>query len=172
MIFLAELNGLAIHGADVGNAYLEARTKEKVYIIGGTGFGELEGHTMIIDKALYGLKSSGLRWHERLADTLRDLGFVPTRADPDVWMKKENDVYEYIAVYVDDLAIVAHDPSYITDRLIHDYKFKLKGVGPISRHLGCDYSRDFDGTLVCSPKKYIEKILTSYENMYGEKPHQ
>jgi hypothetical protein len=60
-VFLAELNNLQVHAANVGNAYLEAETKEKVYIIGGPGFGELEGHTLIIHKALYGLRSSGLR---------------------------------------------------------------------------------------------------------------
>ena len=31
VIFLAELNGLTLFQADVGNAYLEAKTKEKVY---------------------------------------------------------------------------------------------------------------------------------------------
>jgi Reverse transcriptase (RNA-dependent DNA polymerase) len=35
VIFLAELNQLELWGADVGNAYLEALTKEKFYIIGG-----------------------------------------------------------------------------------------------------------------------------------------
>ena len=69
-VFLAELNNLQLHAADVGNAYLEAETKEKVYIIGGPGFGKLEGHTLIIHKALFGLRSSGLRWHERFANTL------------------------------------------------------------------------------------------------------
>ena len=52
VVFLAELNALKLWGADVGNAYLEAKTKEKVYIIGGLGFGELEGCTLIIFKAL------------------------------------------------------------------------------------------------------------------------
>jgi hypothetical protein len=42
VIFLAELNGLEVHAADVGNAYLEARTREKVYIVGGPGLGKLE----------------------------------------------------------------------------------------------------------------------------------
>ena len=43
VIFLAELNGLELFSADVGNAYLEAKTKEKVYIIAGDGFGDLKG---------------------------------------------------------------------------------------------------------------------------------
>ena len=75
ILFLAELNGLELWSTDIGNAYLEAKMKEKVYIIAGPEFGELEGHTLIIFKALYGLKSSGLRWHEKFSDTLCDLGF-------------------------------------------------------------------------------------------------
>jgi hypothetical protein len=44
MTFLSQLNKLELWGTDVGNAYLEATTKEKVYIVGGTEFGALEGH--------------------------------------------------------------------------------------------------------------------------------
>ena len=38
-----------------GNAYLEAITSEKVYIIAGSEFGELEGHILVFSRALYGL---------------------------------------------------------------------------------------------------------------------
>jgi Reverse transcriptase (RNA-dependent DNA polymerase) len=117
VVFLAELNDLKLHATDVSNAYLEAVTKERVYIIGGTGFGELEGHTLIIYKALYGLKSSGKRWHERLYDTLHDMGFKPSKANSDVWMRKNEDIYKYIAVYVDNLAIASRNPKKITDTL-------------------------------------------------------
>ena len=113
-VFLAVLNDLQVHAADVGNAYLEAEKKEKVYIIGGPGFGELEGHTLIIHKALYGLRSSGLRWHDRFANTLRDMGFVPSKADTDIWMRRNGDIWEYIATYVDDLAIIMKDPKSFT----------------------------------------------------------
>jgi hypothetical protein len=70
VIFLAELNNLKLWGADIGNAYLEAKTKEKVFVVAGPEFADLEGHILVINKALYGLRSSGLRWHERFADTL------------------------------------------------------------------------------------------------------
>ena len=118
VIFLSELNQLELWGADVGNAYLEAYTQEKVYIIGPKGFGKLEGHTLVISKALYGLRTSGLRWHERFADTLRDMGYKASRGDPDVWMKEVNKKWEYIAVYVDDLAIASHNPKAVCDTLI------------------------------------------------------
>ena len=48
---------------------------------------------------------SGLRWHERFADVLRDMGFFLCRAEPDIWMRDCGDHYEYIAVYCDDLTI-------------------------------------------------------------------
>eukprot|EP00977_Amphora_coffeiformis_P025907 scaffold23001_cov199-Amphora_coffeaeformis.AAC.1 len=40
--FLAELNGLHLTGGDIGNAYLEAYTKEKVCTIAGPEFGPLQ----------------------------------------------------------------------------------------------------------------------------------
>ena len=76
---------------------------------------------------------------------------------------KDGSQYEYIAVYVDDLAICMKDPNSFCDTLKEKYKLKLKGVGPINYHLGCGCTRDEDGTLVADPRKYVEKILESYE---------
>ena len=39
VIFLVELNCLELMQADIGNAYLEALTKEKVFIVAGPEFG-------------------------------------------------------------------------------------------------------------------------------------
>ncbi len=64
LVFLAELNDLDVWATDIGNAYLEAKAQEKVYIIAGPEFAELEGHMLIIFKALCGLRTSGLHWHE------------------------------------------------------------------------------------------------------------
>ena len=171
-MFLAELNGLELWGADVGNAYLQALTREKLYIVGGPEFEALQGHVLVMYKALYGTRSGGACWHDKFFDILHDMGFKPSRADPDIWMKssKDGSHYEYIAVYVDDLAICMKDPKAFCDTLKDKYKLKLKGVGPINYHLGCGYTRDEDGTLVADPRKYVEKILESYEKTFGEKP--
>jgi Reverse transcriptase (RNA-dependent DNA polymerase) len=80
----------------------------------------------VINKALYGLRTSGKYWHEQLADCLRDLGFQPCVAESDMWLRANHNVYKYIGIYVDDLAIVAKDPQSITDKLTNYYKFKLK----------------------------------------------
>ena len=172
VIFLGELNNMPIYSTDIGNAYLEAKTQEKVYIIAGHEFGPLEGHTLVINKALYGLRSSGLRWHEHLADSLREMGFYNTKAENDIWMKRGLDSYEYIASYVDDLCIVAYHPEQIINHLEKVTKYKLKGTGPITHHLGCDYFRDTHHILCYAPKQYVEKLIRDYNDMFGQNPKQ
>lgn len=172
MCFLAELNDLKLWGADVGNAYLESYTKEKVYIVAGPEFGERQGCILIIRKALYGLRSSGLCFHEKFAETLAQMGFKPSKADSDVWMRLNGDIYEYIAVYVDDLCIAVKDPESLIKELTEKHGYKLKGVGELLYHLGNNFERDADGTLKSGPKKYIEKMMAWYEKTYGEKPKE
>ena len=87
-------------------------------------------------------------------------------------MRQNGNIYEYIGVYVDDVAAAAKDPKAITDLLQDKYQFKLKGTGPISFHLGCDFAWDDDGTMCMSPRKYIEKLLGTYERIFGSKPKQ
>ena len=67
LIFLTELNRLLMMQGDIGNAYLESYTQEKVYFIAGPEFGQYAGQSCIIEKALYGLRSSGLWFHEKLS---------------------------------------------------------------------------------------------------------
>jgi len=100
---IAKSQGLECLAGDVGNAYLNASTREKVYIKCGLEFGpEMVGRLGIVTKCLYGLKSSGNRWHAHFANTLYSMGFTPTRFDKDIWYKlrKDNSGYDYIATYV------------------------------------------------------------------------
>jgi Reverse transcriptase (RNA-dependent DNA polymerase) len=172
LAFLACLNEMEFWACDIGSAYLESYTKEKVYIIAGPEFGNQEGHTLIISKALYGLKSSGARWHERLADVLRSMNFFPCYAESDIWMRDMGDHYEYIGVYVDDLAIASRNPETITQLLSTKHEFKLKGVNEVTYHLGCDFFRDHDGNLCYAPLRYIDKLIDNYVRLFGCKPKQ
>ena len=52
-IFVGKLNKLRIYTGDIGNAYLEALTKGRLYIVAGPEFGELKGCILNVEKALY-----------------------------------------------------------------------------------------------------------------------
>jgi hypothetical protein len=110
-ILAGEINGLRAMAGDVGNAYLEAKTKEKVYFVAGPAFGHLQGHFLVIVKALYGLRTSGARYHERFADTLRTMGFFQCKNEQDLWMRDAGDHYEYVCVYVDNLLAIMKQPE-------------------------------------------------------------
>jgi len=171
LTFIAELNDLEVWATDIGNAYLESYTQEKVYIIAGPEFGDRQGHTLVIRKALYGLKSSGIPWHEPLSDVLRDMGFIPSKAKHHIWMRDCGDHYEHIAVYVDDLLIASKDPSSIIKTLSDEHMFKLKGTSVVSFHLGCDWFHNGDGNLCYTPHQHVEKVMDNYLHLFGKRPH-
>ncbi len=133
--FLGELNHLTCCAGDVGNAYLYSKTREKVYIVAGPEFGkELEGKILVIDKALYGLRSSAARFHEHLSVTLIQLGFTPCKNDRNMWMRDLGDHYEYLVTYVDDILVWSKDPMKVMEQLKEIYT--MKGVGVPEYYLG------------------------------------
>ena len=85
-MFLAELNNLQLWGEDVGNAYLQAPTKEKLYIVCGPEFEELQGHVLVMHKALYGTRSGGACWHDKLFYILHQISSNLQR-QIQTWMK-------------------------------------------------------------------------------------
>ena len=100
------------------------------------------------------------------------MGYAPCKMEPDIWLRDCDEHCKCIAAYADDLLIVSKDPDNIIKTLTSYYKFKLKGAGPISYHLGCDFDRDENGTLCFAPKKHIEKMEDSFNNMFGHKLKQ
>ena len=130
---------------------------EKVYIVVGPEFQELEGYILIFLKALYRLKSSGKISVEVIHGILRDMKVL--RKAPNLRC------YEYIAVYVDDLCIAAESPSTIIPIFKTKYHLKVKGDGKLNYHLGADYFEDPDGTFVSQPKKYIDKFAGTYKRL-------
>ena len=92
------------------------------------------------------------------------MNFIPSRADQCIWLKKNKklNIYEYIAVYVDDLCIAAQNPKQAINILKLKYQLKVKVHGPLTYHLGADYFQDPDGTMVSQPKKYVEKLKETY----------
>lgn len=136
----AELMGMDIVAADIGSAYIQAQTKERVYTIAGPEFGKFEGYILIVVKALYGLQTSGNAWHEKFADNLRSLGFKPSKADSDLWLRynKERGEYDMIAIFVDDILVFSKHPEEIIEPLKNKFKYELKGVGVPEYYNGAD----------------------------------
>jgi Reverse transcriptase (RNA-dependent DNA polymerase) len=105
---------LQVIAADVGNAFLYGKNREKTMIKAGPEFGPLQGKLLIVEGGWYGHKTAAAVFHSHLSAHLRHLGFVPSKADLDLWIKKMQDgTYEYIASYVDDIIVISKDPMYL-----------------------------------------------------------
>ena len=105
---------------DVGNAYLEAYTTEKVYVIAGGEFGDKEGH-VFIEVWMRACNPDGTV----ILDA--DLpGEDPAFTCEGVSLPIYDGYYEYIAVYCDDLTIASMNPKAITEELEKKHNFKLK----------------------------------------------
>ena len=111
---------------DISNAFPTAPNSEKVYAVAGEAFGERKGCIVEIQRALYGLAGSARAFADFLTDSLIRLGFVPSRADPDLWLKETEYDYDYIATHVDDLIVVSKNPQeYIS---IIEQEFALRNI--------------------------------------------
>jgi hypothetical protein len=139
----AALLGLPVIGADIRNAYLQAPSSEKHFIICGPEFGiENEGRVALIWRALYGGKVAGRDFWHHLRDCMGQLGFTSSRADPDVWIRLSKrttgeEYYEYALLYVDDVLVISENAESVLRKEIgQHFVLRDESIGPPSQYLG------------------------------------
>ena len=127
----AALNDLDVFAADIRNAYLQAPSSQKDYIICGSAFGvENIGQTALIHCALYGGKAAGRDFRNHLCPCMEFLNFTSCLTNPDVWMRPAiksdgNIYYKYVLLYVDDALVVSKNAESILRNELGRY-FHLK----------------------------------------------
>ena len=144
----AALMEIPVIAGDIRNAYLQAPTSEKHYVICGPEFGlENVGKVAIIIRALYGGKTSGADFWRHLRSCMKHLGFQSCKADPDLWMREAQKddgsfYWEYILLYVDDVLCISHRAEEIVRNEIGKYFVVKNGsIGPPSLYLGNKVSK-------------------------------
>jgi hypothetical protein len=141
MFLIAALNDLEILSTDIGNAYLNAPNREKVYAIAGKEFGSKAGEIVIIVRTLYGLKSAGAAWQSHLANSLHAIGYRSCLADPDIWLREavrddNTRFYEYLAIYVDDTLCISQHPERTMESISQLYRIKDNSIKKPKTYLG------------------------------------
>ena len=105
------------------------------------------------------------------------MGFTPSKADFDLWLKDCNTHYEYICCWVDDVIVCSKDPKALLDEFILCADYTLKGIGAPRYYLGGVYGRikgdkyknKKRGTCYLSAKTYIENVCEKTETAFGKK---
>ena len=174
---IAALNDLKVMACDIQNAYLTADCREKIWTIGGPEFGSEAGTIFIVKKALYGLKSAGAAFRSLLADTLSDMGYKPTKADPDAWIRpavKSNgfEYYEMVLCYVDDILSISHQPHATLHALTNTFKLKDDKIEEPEMYLGAKLGKMTVDGVECwtmSAEQYVTASVTNVEEVLAKK---
>ena len=164
---IAVNQGLKMITGDISNAFVQAPTCEKIWTRAGKEFGEKENCVIILDKALYGLATSARQWNITLGMEIKKMGFTQCRADPDLWIKRNehSDTYEYIATYVDDLILVMKDPQPYIDHIKKKFPIRNIEFKP-EYYLGANITIN-DRNIKVSMEKYIKEVIRKYESKHG-----
>ena len=159
---VAVQNGLGIMTGDIANAFCTAPCAEKIWSVAGPEFGERKGSIVVLNRALYGLKTASRSFHEFFGDCLRRMGFLPTRADPDLWYKQSTDYkgYDYIATHVDDFIIAAKRPLEYMSQIEQEFLIRNKEDSP-NYYLGNSYTRRGKDDRYLHQRNMLQKSLTN-----------
>lgn len=177
LLMIAALNRLDLQCPDIQNAFLTAPSLKKCYMNAGPEFMGEEGKTFIVRRALYGLKSAALAFRSFLAQKIKDLGFFPLEADPDVLMRpaiKSNGAayYKYILCYVDDIMCMSVNAMETMKQLQAKFKFKKDLIEPPRSYLGAQVGKKvIDGYSMwtISSFDYVQAAVKNVEDTIKDK---
>jgi len=176
----ASLNGLPVYGADIQNAYLQAPTSERHYIICGPEFGlENIGKLAVIVRALYGGKAAGADYWRHVREAMLDMKFQSCKADPDVWFREGTKAdgtqyYQYILLYTDDILCVMENPEeFLLDEFSERFKLKEKYIAPPTQYLGNKVTQvTLENGTTCwsfSSSQYVQNAVKNVEEHLAKK---
>jgi hypothetical protein len=174
LLIIASKNSLQFMVGDIGNAFCTAPLppNHKIWSRAGAEFLSKEGAKVSLKRALYGLPVASRAFHEFFGNTLTIMGFTPSRADQDLWIRKSDDYdgYDYIATHVDDILICAKDPSkYMTEI---EQEFKVRDVSNTPEYYLGNNLQWRNGMIHISSRKYTREVLRRYQDKFGSIPKQ
>jgi len=173
VLTLAALNGLEVKASDIQNAFLTAPCVEKIWTILGSEFGPDAGKRAFVVRALYGLSSAGKSFSDHLADCMHHLGYLPCRADPDLWFKADTfpdtgeSYYRYILTYVDDILCCGVAPLEELKKLDHYFQMKPGSMTDPDIYLGNKMKPTIlENGVICwglSSSKYVQEAVANVD---------
>lgn len=167
VLAIAAVQDLEIHQLDIKTAFLNGELEEQVYACQPPGYEE--GSTDMVchlQKALYGLKQAPRAWHNTLKAELEEMGFVPSAADPSLFIKNgKNPVY--LLTYVDDILVITADTTLLTATKARiQQKFEARDLGNATYFLGMDIIRNrINRTITLAQTRLTADILSKHNMM-------
>ncbi|KAL5837333.1 hypothetical protein ACOSQ3_014502 [Xanthoceras sorbifolium] len=164
---------LHLEQLDVKTAFLHGDLEEEIYMRQPEGFKEAGKENLVcrLKKSLYGLKQAPRQWYKKFDSFMSSSGFTRCQADHCCYIKRFDNSFIILLLYVDDMLVAGSDMQEIMNlKRELSKQFTMKDLGAAKQILGMRIKRDTKSeTLLLSQAEYIKKVLSRF-NMQDAKP--
>ncbi|CAI7890122.1 unnamed protein product [Closterium sp. NIES-53] len=161
-----------LHSLDFSTAFLHGSLHEEIWLRRPPGFtGSFPtGTQWSLRRPVYGLRQAPREWHDTLRTTLAALGFVPSTADPSLFLRTDTSLPPfYVLVYVDDLVFATADTEALT--LVKSELQKrhtCTDLGELRSYLGLQITRDrARRTITLTQSHMVHQVLQRFSFQYS-----
>ncbi|CAI7786951.1 unnamed protein product [Closterium sp. NIES-54] len=172
LLHVAAQRDYELHSLDFITAFLQGSLHKEIWLRRPPGFtGSFPAGTQwSLRRPVYGLRQAPREWHDTLRTTLAALGFVPSTADPSLFLRTDTLLPPfYVLVYVDDLVFAMADTEALT--LVKSELQKRHTctyLGELRSYLGLQITRDrARRTITLTQSHMVHQVLHRFGFQYS-----
>ncbi|CAI7882402.1 unnamed protein product [Closterium sp. NIES-54] len=172
LLHVAAQRDYELHSLDFCTAFLQGSLHEEIWLRRPPGFtGSFPtGTHWSIRRPVYGLRQAPREWDDTLRTTLAALGFVPSTADPSLFLRTDTSLPPfYVLVYVDDLVFAIADTEALTlVRSELQKRHTCTDLGELRSYLGLQITRDrARRTITLTQSHMVHQVLQRFGFQYS-----
>jgi len=166
ILTIGAIYDLEIHQMDVRTAFLNGDIEEEIYMTLPEGVEappDLPDAVCKLLRSLYGLKQSPRMWNKKIDDFLLSKGYRRLDADHSVYIRRTGNTLAIIAIYVDDLLLVADATTMPTLKRELSERFSMTDCGEIHHFLGLQVQRDRNARkITLDQTHFVDQVLSRF----------
>ena len=170
----ATQEGKEIKQVDFIAAFIQAKVRERVFVKLSEDlaticpqYAHLIGRPLRLSRGLYGLTLCGKYWHVELQEYLTEIGFVQSKVDPSLMIRRDkNGNYIKLINYVDDMLYFGNTTE-VEESFVKELKdrFNVTDLGVARWYLGVQLTRK-GKDYVIDQSRYIKHFLEGLKNKF------
>ncbi|CAI7889268.1 unnamed protein product [Closterium sp. NIES-54] len=172
LLHVAAQRDYELHSLDFNTAFLQGSLREEIWLRRPPGFtGSFPAGTQwSLRRPVYDLHLAPREWNDTLRTTLAALGFVPSTADPSLFLRTDTSLPPfYVLVNVDDLVFAAADTEALT---LVKYELQKRhnctDLGELRIYLGLQITRDrARRTITLTQSDMVHQVLQRFGFQYS-----
>lgn len=166
---------------DVETAFLYGNLEEKLYMDFPDGYESYlldkginlkqSENCLLLNKALYGLVQAARQWWRKITEIFKTVGFLPSPADPCLFIQHQQKQISFIILYVDDGGIIATDETITQVMQLLNKHFNIKDLGPMKNFVGCELIKHNNSIWIHQPK-LIKHLKDTFQEITEKKTYK